>query len=326
MVAVTERPPYDRTAVRPGWHELPSAVRAAVGALSGAEVTDVVLAGGGFTRGFAALCRIGNGDEVFVKAASHKVRPIAHRSYLAEAAVLRALPAGVPAPRLRWFTEVAEWVVLGIDPIRGRMPGLPWTLEDVRRGVGACERAAAALHPAPENLPLTRLADDLSGDDDWRSLFADAARGHRTAALLSPWARESLRELQRLVEVSTTAIDGDTACHGDLRADNIIVDRTGTAWICDWNWLSLGAPWTDVVGLLVTAHADGIDVEAVMRRSWLLDGVDDEAVDSWLALIAAFMIGQADSAAPEFASGWLNAHRAHFGTSALSWLEHRRTG
>jgi hypothetical protein len=62
----------------------------------------------------------------------------------------------------------------------------------------------------------------------------------------------------------------------------------------------------------------------VLRASWLADGVDDEAVDAWLALIAAFMLSQARDAAPGFASPWLAAHRAFFGTAALDWLERRR--
>jgi hypothetical protein len=63
-------------------------------------------AGGGFTRGFAGLLTVADGGEVFVKAASAEVRPVAHRSYGTEARVLRALPAAVPAPRLRWTDDV----------------------------------------------------------------------------------------------------------------------------------------------------------------------------------------------------------------------------
>lgn len=322
---VTPRPPYDRTAVRPAWAELPPAVRSRVESLAGSPVRDVAPAGGGFTRGFAGLLTLADGDEVFVKAASAEVRPVAHRSYRTEARVLRSLPQDVPAPRLRWTDDVDDWVVLGIEPVRGRMPGLPWTPADVDLAVAACERAATALTPAPPGLELDRLAGLPAGDDPWLRWYDDVARGAVRTELLSPWARESLPELQRLLDVSAPAIDGGTACHGDLRADNLILGADGEVWVCDWNWLSLAAPWTDLVGLLVTADTDGIDVDGVLARSWLLDGVEPEAVDSWLALLAAFMCGQAARPTPDFASGWLGAHRAHYGTAALAWLEHRRS-
>ena len=324
-MVVTPRPPYDRTAVRPAWDELPGEVRARVESLSGSRVTAVAPALGGFTRGFAGRLTLADGDEVFVKAASAEIRPVAHRSYRTEAAVLAGLPAGVPAPRLRWTDDVDEWVVLGIDAVHGRMPGLPWTAPDVALAIDACERAAAALTPAPPGLELQRLADEPGGDDPWLRWYGDVTSGAVRTELLSPWARRSLPELQELLTTSGPAIDGDTACHGDLRADNMIVDHHGAAWVCDWNWLLVAAPWTDVVGLLVTAHADGIDVDAALSRSWLLDGVDPGAVDAWLALLAAFMCGQAEQPPPDFASGWLRQHRAHYGTAALAWLEHRRT-
>ena len=127
-----------------------------------------------------------------------------------------------------------------------------------------------------------------------------------------------------MLQESRPAIYGDAACHGDLRPD-MVVDETGAVWICDWNWLSLGAAWTDLVGLLVTVHGDGGDAEATLRSSWLLDGVDAAAVDAWLALLGAFMCAQADDPTPSFASTWLGRHRAYFGTSALSWLEARHT-
>lgn len=321
---LSPRPPYDATAARPDWTELPAAVRARVEELSGASVARVEKAGGGFTRGFAGLLHLADGTSVFVKSASGEEQPIAASSYRTEAAVLAALPPSVPAPSLRWSDETAGWVVLGIAPVTGRMPGLPWTAQDLQASVRACETAADALAQPPDGLPLTRLADDLSGDAPYLSWFGDQAMLGGTSDLLTPWAVGELRELQRLVEDAGAAIDGDTACHGDLRPDNLIVDATGEAWVCDWNWLALGAPWTDLVGLLITAHPDGHDADAVFRSSWLSDGVDDDAVDSWLALIAAFMLSQA-SHAPSFASSWLPVHRAYFGTAALSWLEQRRT-
>jgi aminoglycoside phosphotransferase (APT) family kinase protein len=231
----------------------------------------------------------------------------------------------VPAPRLRWSDEVGDWVVLGIDPVRGRMPGPTWSADDLTAAVRACEAAAAALDPAPVGMELTRLADDLDDGSAWRRWYDDVSAGRRTTSLLSPWARSALPDLHRMLQESGAAIAGDAACHGDLRPDNMVVDATGAVWICDWNWLSLGAAWTDLVGLLVIVHGDGGAAEAALRSTWLLDGVDADAVDAWLALLGAFMCAQAEDPPPSSVSTSLGRHRAYFGTSALSWLEARHS-
>jgi hypothetical protein len=61
-----------------------------------------------------------------------------------------------------------------------------------------------------------------------------------------------------------------------------------------------------------------------LRHSWLSEGVDDEAVDAWLACIVAFMLEKVDQPTPAFASPWLAGHRRSFGRAAMGWLESRR--
>jgi len=319
-------PPYERTAERPSWGALPPPVRDRIQDLSGAQVVTAAVAGGGFTRGFAGVLRLDDGGSVFVKAASAAERPIVASSYRTEASVLERLPPEVPAPRLRWSDEVDSWVLLGIDPVpAARMPGLPWTDADVVSAVRACEAAAGVLATPPAGSALPRLNEDLGGEGGpFLTWFGDVASATAATDLLSPWARARLPALQGLVDRSLAAIDGGTACHGDLRPDNLVLDHSGRTWICDWNWLALAAPWTDLVGLLVTVHAGGLDADSVLQSSWLGAGIDDEAVDAWLALMAAFMLAQAGDEPPSFASPWLGAHRAFFGTAALSWLERRR--
>lgn len=323
-MAVTERPPYDRTSRRTPWTDLPDGVRDVVEHHAGDRVVGVDLAGGGFTRGFAGVVHLAGGGQAFVKAACPDLHPVAAESYRSEAKVLAALPLGVPAPALRWAAETNGWTVLGIDVVDGSMPGLPWTPTTLNSAVQACEQTAIALEHPPPGLDLPRLAEELTLDQPYVHWFGRLARGQVSSDAVSPWAQRSAGELQRLVDGAVEAIDGDTACHGDLRPDNLIVDASGRTWICDWNWLSLGAAWTDLVGLLVTAHADGLDADAVWRSSWLSQGIADERVDAWLALIAAYMLATGEEPPPDFASPWLRPHQRYFATATLSWLEARR--
>ena len=85
------------------------------------------------------------------------------------------------------------------------------------------------------------------------------------------------------------ALAGTAATHGDLRADNVLVDGD-RAVLVDWNFLALGPPWLDLAGLLPAARADGVDADAWVRRSPLLRDADPAAVDTWLAVIGAYMI------------------------------------
>lgn len=324
-MTTTERPPYDRTSVRTTWASLPAGVRDLVQERAGGRVASVDLAGGGFTRGFAGIVHLDGGGREFVKAACSDLHPVAANSYRSETKVLASLPVGVPAPALRWTAEAAGWVALGIDVVEGTMPGLPWTPSTLDSAVQACEQSAIALDPSPLGLELPRLAEEMTVGQPFTGWFARLARGEVGSDALTSWARRSATDLQHLVDAAVDAIDGDTACHGDLRPDNMIADPGGRTWICDWNWLSLGAAWTDLVGLLITAHADGLDADAVWHASWLSEGVEDDRVDAWLALIAAYMLSAGEEPPADFASPWLRPHQRYFGAATLSWLEARRT-
>jgi len=46
------------------------------------------------------------------------------------------------------------------------------------------------------------------------------------------------------------AADGDTLLHFDLRDDNVLIDRTGKAWVVDWANAAIGAPEMEVACVL----------------------------------------------------------------------------
>src|SRR5439155_17726016 len=99
---------YEATAHRPSWVDLPPPVRAAIERRVGGTVEVATSAGGGFTNGFAAVVSTRERTE-FVKAVSAVTHPTIANSYRTEALINAALPAGVPAPRLRWQEEIGDW-------------------------------------------------------------------------------------------------------------------------------------------------------------------------------------------------------------------------
>ena len=122
--------------------------------------------------------------------------------------------------------------------------------------------------------------------------------------------------------------DGDTLCHGDLRPDNLLVDVTAdgpaTATVVDWNWVGAAAPWVDFVGLLPLMAAQGVDTDALVRTSPLTRDADPEALDAFVATIAAYMLGGYRKEPPPGCTPALRQHQLLMAQVFLDFLRRRR--
>ena len=314
--------PYEATAQRPEWTDLPPAVRAAVEARLGAPVTGVRVAHGGFTRGFAAVLTAASGERVFVKASSDDYLVYA---YEREALVTAALPACVPAARPRWSTRVDGWFVLCLDAVDGHMPGLPWRPAELDAALRAWATAAQALRVPPLDVDLPDFADACQeAFTTWREIAA-----HRAPVPAMPrYALGHLDELAALEgRLAELAAGHRGLMHFDLRLDNVLISRDGSAWLCDWNWLCHGPAWFDTAGLLVTAYASRIDADALFAAHPTAADAPADALDAALAALSGFWLSRATQ--PSEASPNLSAHQRWSGEVSLAWLAERcgwRTG
>ncbi|HTJ67408.1 MAG TPA: phosphotransferase [Actinospica sp.] len=322
-IALTSpRPRYQQTARRPGWAELPAAVRAVIEARVGGMAEPAPSAGGGFTPGFAARVA-GRGGRWFVKAASIVEVPFVAESYLAEARINPLLPEAVPAPRLRWVEQVEDWAVVGFDLVEGHMPRQPWRSDELAAALDAHAAAAEALDPAPEAfaaLGLGTLAEQDGEFGFWRGLAGRATGADRLPGYVPhAW----IEPLARLEADWSTATAGSCVLHHDLRADNILIEPTGTAVICDWNWAVLGPAWLDLTVLLATAFADGHDASALLARHPSASGADPEQIDVALAGLAGLFVDRGGQ--PEVpTSPALRGHQRFSAEVVLRWLAERR--
>ncbi|WP_373321781.1 phosphotransferase family protein [Micromonospora okii] len=339
-VAPISLPPvrYDATAQRPAWAELPAGLRAAVTARLGAPVSEARVAGAGFTRGFAAVLETADGRRTFVKAASLAEQRHLVDWYAREAAVLDRLPAGLPVPRPRWSVAAAGWYALGLDAIDGRTPALPWAPADLDATLAGYAEVAAALADPPPDLAalgLPRLADLAREDILW---WGEVAAGREPAPELPPGARGRLRELVALesrlpgyAERGGLAAPADRSgpvgqgglAHGDLRLDNVLIDPAGRAWFCDWNWICHGPAWFDLVSLLITAHASGLDADGLFAAHPATAGAPPDALDVTLAALSGYLLTSA-AAGPTTASPHIRAHQRWSGEQAVGWLAARQ--
>ena len=259
------------------------------------------------------------GLSAFVKAAP--LKDPNSEWYAREAAITSALPAVVNAARPRWTLVDSGYFVLCLDAVDGHVPSLPWSPAELDAALTAWRAAAEGLaRPSAELLSvgLPPLPQIVRAEMSWWSEIA-AGREPMPRTARSTLAPARLRELADLERALPALASGDGMLHGDLRIDNVLIDRDGHAHLCDWTWPCLGAPWFDTVTLLVSAFASGLDADAHLAP-WQAPA---DGVDAALAALAGYWLVRADSG-PTSASPHSRQHQRFSGEQALAWLAERR--
>jgi hypothetical protein len=219
-----------------------------------------------------------------------------------------------------------EWRIVVAEAIDGVIPQ-PWTDAAVSAVNEACVQAARALCPAAGSLglELESMSQTYGADADIAGCFPALSDGTKPLTEGQPsWVLDRCQELTDLVARAASALAGDVPSHNDLRADNVLIDGRGRAVFVDWNWLQTGPAWIDFVGVLPLARAEGVDVDAWLRRSPLTRGVDRDDVDSWLAVIAAYMLDHADRPLWPGGPHLVRVHQRRYARCFLDWLGARR--
>lgn len=236
--------------------------------------------------------------------------------YRREARTARSLPPAVPAPRLLWSDTLTDgWVALLFEHVAGPHPGRPWALADLEQVLDAVTAVNTALTPSPTaDVPrLTEFWAQLH--TGWRTIAADPS----LAARLTPWARE---HLDQLIDAETRwNADGPSLVHGDLSADNVLLTNRGVVFL-DWSNATVGAGWTDIVELLLTAAGDGLDVDRLLARSPLTAALPPDPVTRHLTALSGFMTLSALSP-PDPDMPGVHAERQSRSAAGLAWLEER---
>lgn len=311
-LATVEAVPHGRTARRLEWAHLPPPVRALVEDRLGSPVVQAESQGSGFTPGFASRLTAQDGSRLFLKAASRKAQGPFAEAYAEEARRHALLPREVPSPRLLWTHDDDLWVLLAFECVAGRPPRRPWRPAELQACLDTLARTAAVTRPVLAGLCLKPLTEELPG----------LVGGWDHAARTMPtWPH--LEEVRALVAEHALDPVTDSFVHSDARDDNFLLLADGTALLCDWNWPGLGPAWLDAVWLLVSAHGDGLDAEAVLAGHPLTSGADPEQVDGWLAMLCGMMLEARDRPVPP-TSPYLRVHARWWSEAAWAWLAERR--
>lgn len=302
---------------RPRWDDLPSTARAAVEKLVGGSVRAAHSCPGGFSPGFASRLVLADGGRCFVKAMDAVAWPGEAAFHRAEARVNAVLSADVPAPRLLGTSD-GDWTILAFEDVAGAEPAQPWHADELARVVATV--ADRLREPAPRVAGLSGEHPRLGG---WAELAGDedALADLRQRA---PWAAERLASLVSLEADGLALAHGDALVHFDLYPHNILLTPERVFFV-DWPHARLGAGIIDLVMLLSSAAADGIDPEPILRRQVPPALAPARTVDAILAAHAGFLLRGGLSAMPPGLEP-IAAAKLRLGLGAAHWLRRRLTG
>jgi len=311
--------PLRATARRPDWVDLPASAREAIAFRLGSEVIRSSSTGIGFTPGFASRLDLSDGRRVFLKAASEnddaRYGWALSEAYREEIRKLRALPSDLPAPALLWTVDDdiagVRWVILCFEYVDGAPPRRPWQPDELRLVTDALARLAPLLTEAPHGLNLPVFADEFGDVEVWVARVVERDGS-------SQW----LEEVAMLARESLIRCAGTAVVHLDLRDDNILIDDRGRVWICDWNWPLRGAPWLDVVTLLLAAAGDGLDADSVLASHPLCRDVEPRSIDAWLGTLWLYFTTSMELPVP-WHSPHLRDHQLWYADATGDWLHHR---
>lgn len=314
MTVTTTNPDMPASKRRLRWAELPEDVRRRVEDVAGGRVIAAENMTGGFSPGLAARLRLADGGAVFAKAIDGRW-PIEAGFHRAEAGISAALPAGVPASRLRGSFDDGDWIGLVFDHVDGREPALPWRPADLTRVLAATAELARVGTPCPVDLPTDHPR--LGG---WRTIAGPDGGRDRLRDVLPP----ALNHLDQLVELECQGLDvarGDSLVHGDLYPHNVLLtdDR---AVIVDWPHARRGNPLIDVITLLSTTVVFGHEPEPHLAAHPLAAAEDPHRIDALLAAHAGFCVaGALPPVSDEYRP--IAAAKYTLGSNAYAWLRHR---
>ncbi|MET8066032.1 phosphotransferase family protein [Micromonospora sp. NPDC005686] len=309
------------TKTRLHWPELPTHVRDGVETVLGDRVVAAESQPGGFSPGTADRVRTAGGGRAFVKAVSPAQNDRSPGLYRAEARITAALPPDAPAPELLGSYDDGDWIALVLADVEGRHPATPWRADELTAVLSTLETMAGTLTPAPAAAPAPTAAELLAHDfGGWRRLAADPP------ADLDPWARSHLPELCAAADRGLAALTGDTLCHVDVRADNLLLGPDGSVTVVDWPWACRGPAWLDTLLTVVNVQVyGGHDPDALLAARRLTAGVDTADLTGVLAGFTGFFLDGARQPPPP-GIPTVRAFQRLQGESLLPWLTRRLAG
>lgn len=241
---------------------------------------------GGASTSVAAVVE-GSDGWIFVKAAPAERA----ESLINDLRVLTHLSAVPHVPRVLADDVVdttdGDWHVLITSAAPGERVHHPWSDADLETTLDALVETREALDDVSSDLAGdNRLDGFFSG---WKAIAQNENHPwHHRAHVWAP-AEKALRH---------ACYRAERVVHGDLRADNIIVDDQRVTFV-DWAQCAVGPAWVDGALLLGDVVASrGADALPAEWEHEALAGGDHELIAATVASLAAFLHSRRDRHTP----------------------------
>ena len=324
---------YHATSERIHFEDLSPAVRRAADVALGSSVVSAAPpVTSGFTNAYAGRVLLRDGRQAFLKAAGPET-PFPVTSLGREAQVLEALGEQIPAvPMIGAGRSSDGGRVLALEWVEGRLPGLPWTQDEIALVRSACERVAEVSRSALTALTPGHVVDDLLEDQRLREALTEGMTLPGSLDLLPPWLPARLDEVVAVAadtDVLRVGAQNEHLIHFDLRPDNLLIGRragevSDRAYVLDWNWVTLGPAWCDWVSVLPTMQAQGRDLGELLDSTPLSRSADPHGLDVWLAVLAVYMLVGCEDEPPLGATLALRHHQRYYARVFLDSLATHR--
>ncbi|WP_454853537.1 phosphotransferase [Promicromonospora soli] len=312
------------SALRPGWRDLPPALKERINHLLGARVIAASTPGGSGILPVAQFqVQTTQGNAIVKVLGTESPSTL---DYLRQEIVLSPLlPEAAPNPELLWSIDeplpsLGTWVAVAYSMRADVRPlDLSWPEEDVAtlfrvvRSIGEIE--------APDD-PMFLPEEKVFPADSWEVLADKRPAG---LANHSPWLAGRLEGLAEIASHAPDAIAGKSLQHGTLRVQNVMLPAApgAKAQISDWIRGSVGAPYLDLVSMLLHARInEGPPPEATLRRYGLPPGTEPDAVTCWIAVLAGHYV-KSSMEPPPTDMPELRSYQHRLARAAVSWLKTR---